>query len=501
MLANASAILFASNIFSIPALAEQASHDTTTSTATKILLADSTRKQQPAQKLITPSPPLFDMLPAAATAGKKKQSLKILEAVPDTANSDQVPTDPELGRQAQEGTEKASKVAPYILGPGDQLTVVDPSLGTDEAPYEKDVELAPDGTLSVYPVGILQAEGLTLGELTELINNKQRSFVNQPQVVVMLKKARPVHVHVLGEVVSPGLYSSLSLGNTPSTTVGNNNTNNSPTPLQDLNQNSNSGLRLSTGVTLSATDKAPRVGDLTVLTAIQIAGGVTDTADIRNIKLSRAGETETRTIDLERMLVEGDYMQDIPLRSGDNIFVPKGGAAFLASKLGAAVRTPRPVRIIGEVNRPGLYYLGPNDDLITILAKAGGFDVIAKQRNIVLSRLNHDGTVTTRTVDVKAALRNADKVGRLEVMPGDVVVVSASMIRKVGPTIGYVAPIAGMFTILSVISAALPVTFMRNASRGNTGQNVGNAFFGIGLSNGLLFGSGARQNTAPAGIP
>ncbi|MBX9687355.1 MAG: SLBB domain-containing protein [Candidatus Obscuribacterales bacterium] len=457
--------------------------------ATPLIAAN--KKSSPQQKLVPP-PPAVPLLTPDSGNSKKKSSKQILQTSDDSPTETkevQAPEAPQASRRS------SSRITPYALGPGDLLTVVDPSLGTDEVPYEKDIEVAPDGTVSVYPIGTIQAEGLTVGELTQVINNKEKSIVDQPQVVVMLKKARPVHVHVLGEVVSPGLYSNLAFGAsaTAASASGPN-----IGPLQNTNTADITGLRLSAGVTLSATDKPPKVGDLTVLTAIQLAGGVKSTADIRNIQLSRAGESEPRKVDLERMLVEGDFSQDLTLRSGDNIYVPMGGSEFLASKLGAAVQTPRPVRIIGEVNRPGLYYLGPNDDLVTILSKAGGFDVIAKQRSVLLSRMNHDGTVTTRNVNVKAALRNSDKAGRLEVMPGDVVIVNASFIRRIAPLVGYATTVAGVFTLLSVISAALPATFMNNITRGNTGQNVGNAFFGLGYSNGLLFGTGQRAGVVQA---
>lgn len=379
---------------------------------------------------------------------------------------------------------KSSQGAPYILGPGDELAIIDPSLGSEEAPYKTEAVIAPDGTLSIYPVGTIPVEGLTLGELTELLNQRELAFTDHPQVVVMLTKARPVNVHVLGEVVNPGLYSNLGL----------------PSPEQALKQQ---GLQTGVGVTLSATERAPVTTELTVLTAIQMAGGVKDTADIRNIKLTRLGEREHKiehtNVDLWQMLVEGDDGQDLKLRSGDTIFVPKGGPQFHADALGAAVRRPRPVRILGEVHRPGLYYLGPGDDLVTLLAKAGGFDSHAKQRTVLLSRLNHDGTVTSRVINVKAALTNRDKAGRLAVMPGDILVVDTSIIRRLMPTLVGMASIAGLFAILNVINASLPTTFLGNLNRGNSSnQAVGNAFFGFGLAASIF---GQSRQSAPVGVP
>ncbi|BAB73993.1 polysaccharide biosynthesis/export family protein [Anabaena sp. FACHB-709] len=56
--------------------------------------------------------------------------------------------------------------------------------------------------------------------------------------------------------------------------------------------------------------------------AIRDAGGVTPTADIKNVQLIRNGET--RTIDLSGILT-GEPFEDVPLIAGDRIIVPDSG--------------------------------------------------------------------------------------------------------------------------------------------------------------------------------
>jgi len=407
------------------------------------------------------------------------------------------PASPEKssGTQGKPRVFKGSVSAPYLLGPGDELTIVDPTMGTEEDPYKTDVRIAPDGTVSVPPVGSVMADGLTISELTDLLNDREKKFVDSPSMTVILRKERVVYVHVLGEVVNPGLYSDkgvevsgLSAASGTSTTLAG---------------GQQSVLQVGLAATLSAAERQPGVSGLTILTALQLAGGVKDTADIRHVRLVKYGDSDQKSIDLWRLLVEGDNTLDVPLRSGDSIFVPKGGAPFDSRALGWVVRKPRPVRILGEVNRPGLYYLGPDDDLITILAKAGGFDSIARQRAVILSRQNHDGTVTTRAVNVKAALRNHDKAGRLAVMPGDVIIVNASVMRRLQPLITYMVAISGTFALLNVINASIPTTFLANLNRSPTGGNssAGFALFGLGAALPFLSGYGVRQQSAPPQTP
>ncbi len=447
-------------------------------------LATPGKSQAPAPVLVPPPP--------AESPSKLKALTPQADVPPEPANSPKlIPASSSSEGVIKQSVTKSIFDEDYVLGPEDELTIVDPAFGTEDSPYTTEVKVAPDGKVSVYPVGSVKAGGLTLPELTELLNQKERSIVDEPQMVVILKKARPVHVHVLGEVVSPGLYSNLGLtGLDPR--------------LKDAGISQTAllqpGLQLGVSATLSASEKPPVVSEFTILTALQMAGGVKDTADIRHIKFTRHGTKEPLTIDLWQMLVEGDDQQDYKLRAGDTLVVPKGGEPFHAEALGSAVKKARPVRIIGEVHRPGLYYLGPQDDLITLLAKAGGFDAYAKQRSILLSRLNHDGTVTTRSINVKALLRNNDKAGRIPVMPGDVVVVDASMVRRLVPTMVAMASITSLFALLNVVNAAMPVTFQKNLNRGNqSNQAVGNTFFGFGLAGSYFFG-GARQ-AAPQNIP
>ncbi len=461
--------------------------------------------KQPAQ---TPGTVKKEPAPASGTAKKEPAP------APGTVKKEPLPPAP---------VELTDSRMDYRLGPGDQLSVTDPSLGSEEKPLETELTVGPDGAISFYPIGVVHAEGLTLDELTDLINGRERKFVDNPQVSVTLKERRPVMVHVLGDVVNPGLYSDeMTLNNVSkrrgmygygtATNAGYGGEGGEGGGGYYVNNVGRGGgsaggwagnqggalpqqrIGLGIGVTYAAANSPRSIASLTALTAIQMAGGVKETADIRHIQLMRHGEVGYKGIDLWRLVVEGDAGQDIELRDGDTIYVPKGGKPFDAAALGWAARSTRPVRVIGEVNRPGLYYLGPDDDLFTILVKAGGFDTIAKQRYVRLSRMNQDGTVTTRVVNVSAAMRNHDKAGRASVMPGDVVQVEASAIRRLTPLIGYVGTVVATYTLLSVINAALPVTFMHNRERGNTSNsNVGFAVYGLGLLTPYLYGYTARQ--------
>jgi len=64
----------------------------------------------------------------------------------------------------------------------------------------------------------------------------------------------------------------------------------------------------------------------TVLMAVTEAGGASDFADLRRVRLTRVmedGETRTFTINLKKVMEEGATDEDMDLLPGDKIFVPK----------------------------------------------------------------------------------------------------------------------------------------------------------------------------------
>lgn len=315
----------------------------------------------------------------------------------------------------------------YLLQPGDELSVIDPSMGTD-GPYTTIVPVLPDGTVSIYPVGVLSAKGKTVKALTQEVRDKAAAFVVNPAIVISLSRMRPVDVYVLGNVVSPGLYSvevdragrekSQAISQISAPTI----------PLQGRF----TGGPLTNLAASASPVRAFNPASLTVLTAIQMAGGVRENADVRRIIVRRQGSAP-KVVDLWAMIAEGESDQDFPLRAGDVIVVPKGGPAYDAEMLGAAANRKRAVRVFGAVRNPGIYELTPRDDLISIISRAGGFVETASTSHAILSRQDRDGKIKTFKLSIKRSVRDSRSEGRMPVMPGDVVQVQYSLVKQTAP--------------------------------------------------------------------
>jgi polysaccharide biosynthesis/export protein len=200
-------------------------------------------------------------------------------------------------------------------------------------------------------------------------------------------------------------------------------------------------------------------GQPTVTRALQLAGGITPQADIRNVKIrrqTRAGGEQIIDINLWQLLQSGDVNQDTILQDGDTIFFPTATEINAADAIALANTTLSAatiqVGVVGEVKRPGPVDIKPNSSLNQALLAAGGFnDARASSSAVDLVRLNPDGSVSKRKVKVNFAAGINPQTNPI-LRNNDVVVVYRSGAAKASDTIGTVinpfASVLGIFRSL-----------------------------------------------------
>jgi polysaccharide export outer membrane protein len=154
-----------------------------------------------------------------------------------------------------------------------------------------------------------------------------------------------------------------------------------------------------------------------------MAGGLKEDADIRHIHITRQHPKQVIDVDLWKLMLDGDVTEDLVLQPGDVVFVPKGGSEFNSTEVGRLAASSMKVRVLGAVKNPGLLVMSSDDDLVSVLARAGGFTTTAKTKNITIARTNRDGTVTSEKINVKDAIKDDTAMARIRVHPGDVVTV------------------------------------------------------------------------------
>lgn len=93
---------------------------------------------------------------------------------------------------------------PYLIGPFDKLKI--DVFGIEDL-SNKEVQIDASGRLSFPLIGVVEASGLTPGELADLLENKlQGRFIRDPQVTVNLEETISQVITVDGQVEKPGLY-------------------------------------------------------------------------------------------------------------------------------------------------------------------------------------------------------------------------------------------------------------------------------------------------------
>ena len=115
----------------------------------------------------------------------------------------------------------------------------------------------------------------------------------------------------------------------------------------------------------------PVGGGATVFNALYQAGGPSDNGSFRAIDVRR-GNQIIRQVDLYDYLLRGDKSSDIRLEQGDVIFVPV---------------VLRQVTIAGNVRRPAIFELKPNETLADVLMFAGGVGADAALERIQIDRI------------------------------------------------------------------------------------------------------------------
>ena len=238
--------------------------------------------------------------------------------------------------------------ADYVLGPGDKLFI--DIYGQSENYYQ--AEVSPDGDLILENFGPINVSGMTVEKANIRLVNKlkkvytglssKKTFVN-----ISVGIPRAVRVNIVGEVNLPGTYNFSAFN--------------------------------------------------TVYNAIYVAGGITENATLRNVKLFRNNKL-INTIDIYNFLNKGDQSSNVRLENNDLIVV--------------GPYTNR-VSIFGGVKTPGKFEMKNGETVADLINYAGGFSEDSYSKSLRITRVFDD---QYKIVDVNSdqfeffQLKSGDKV-------------------------------------------------------------------------------------------
>ncbi len=185
-----------------------------------------------------------------------------------TPRSEQLPP-PETGRQAVVSTSISQPTLPYTVGSGDILSIS----VWKEKELSPTVIVRPDGFISVPLIGELSVLGQTPLEIQATLQKRLQSMVINPRVTVTVVEIHSRVVYITGEVARPGAY--------------------------------------------------PLSGSLDVLQLIAQAGGFTQFASRKNIRVVRSnGSTNSVPFNYKKFIHGVASPQRILLDPGDTVVVP-----------------------------------------------------------------------------------------------------------------------------------------------------------------------------------
>lgn len=155
------------------------------------------------------------------------------------------------------------------VGPGDVFLLE--IVGERELPRE--YQVASDGSVDLPYLHTVQVGGLEPQEIARLVRRllMDQHVLSDPSVIVQVKEYNSRRVAILGQVVKPGTF--------------------------------------------------PYTTGLTLIQAISQAGGLTGLANLDRVNLTRRTGNGTRTVVLSIGTIMEGRAADIPLQSGDRIFV------------------------------------------------------------------------------------------------------------------------------------------------------------------------------------
>jgi len=200
---------------------------------------------------------------------------------------------------------------------------------------------------------------MTLSALEQSLRGRYDHYLHNPQVGVYVKEYRGQRVTVSGEVKTPGV------------------------------------IQLT--------------GPKTLVDVLSMAGGVTERAGSQ-VQINRRGPEgrQSYIIDLQA-LARNPALVNMPVQSGDAIYVPQSGMFF----------------VDGAVRKPGSYPLTHTYTLTQAIAVAGGADIVLANMDELAIFRHRDGAEADK-IEVNLNEILAGKAQDPLIAPDDVIIVSMS---------------------------------------------------------------------------
>jgi protein involved in polysaccharide export with SLBB domain len=218
----------------------------------------------------------------------------------------------------------------YVLSPGDELVIqINGLMEVNER-----LVIDREGRILLPKIGPVHMAGVVLKDAERVLGNHVAKMYRNFSVSVSMGRLRSIEIFVVGQAKKPGKHMVSSLSS--------------------------------------------------LINALFETGGPGVNGSLRAVTLKRQGKV-IATVDMYAFLSQGDNSKDMPLMTGDLIYIPPAGAR---------------VALLGSVNTPAVYELLGSETIGHMLSLSGGLPALAAPQQAQLERVDTRRPVARYVEDV-----------------------------------------------------------------------------------------------------
>jgi polysaccharide export outer membrane protein len=270
------------------------------------------------------------------------------------------------------------EVSNYVLGPGDRLTLLVPTL---EEFSDQTFSVDMQGDINLPLAGRFHAAGLTVNQFEQETRNRLRKFVKNPDVVASIAEYHSQTISVIGAVNAPGVHQLQG----------------HKTLFEVLSMSG--GLRTDAGSSINITRN--------------LRWGAIPLPDAKN---DPTNHFSIASVKVKSTVDASDPSENIVIMPDDVISVPKGQVVYA----------------VGSVVRPGGFLLGEHDTMssLQVLSLAEGFSSLAAPGNARILR-SVPGSANRAEIPIDLKKLMAGKEPDVPLRPDDILFVPSSAAKTI----------------------------------------------------------------------